>query len=482
MNPVTVPENHPNGGDRVPKPNHQNKTRRPASPGVREVALDILCRVEKGAYADRLLEAYRHAGLNPADRGLLQELVLGTVTWRGAIDYFLSPYLKMTIRRLSPCLRNLLRLSVYQIRYLDRIPGYAVVSEAVDLARRREGQGRARLVNAVLRGVTENRRPVRHPEWAADAEGYLSVCVSHPGWLVRRWIARFGPEETRVLCESNNVRPAISIRVNRLRTTPERLRAELEADGICAEPASLIEGYLTILKAGPLFQTRAFSEGRFTVQGQGAGLAVRLLDPQPGEHVLDLCSAPGGKATAAAEGMADRGLILALDARPARLRTVRQNLQRLGLHSVRAIAANGCASPTGARFHRVLVDAPCSALGILNHHPELRWRRRASDLGALSELQRDLLNAAADCVRPDGVLVYSTCTLEPEENEEIVRGFLNARADFSLEAAGDILGRSLAGDYLQILPHRHGCDGAFAARLRRTGFLGVEPPRNADNT
>jgi len=467
----------------VSKSKPQKKGRRSFPPGVREVALDILCRVEKGAYADRLLDAHRNAsGLNLPDLGLLQELVLGTLTWQGAIDHLLSPYLKTATIRFSPCLRNLLRLSVYQVRYLDRIPGYAVVSEAVDLTRRREGPGRARLVNAVLRGVSENRRPVRHPKLADDAEGYLCICLSHPRWLVRRWTARFGPEEARMLCESNNTRPAISIRVNRLRTTPERLRVELEADGICAAPASLIEGYLTVSKAGPLFRTRAFREGHFAVQGQGAGLVVRLLDPQPGEHVLDVCSAPGGKATAAAERMADRGLILALDARPARLRTVRQNLQRLGLRSVRAVAADGCVLPTDARFHRVLVDAPCSALGILNHHPELRWRRRQSDLGALSDLQRDLLKAAADCVRPGGVLVYGTCTLEPEENEEIVRDFLNARADFFLEAAGDILGPSLAGDYLQILPHRHGCDGAFAARLRRTGLLGAELPQPADNT
>ena len=442
---------------------------------AREIALDILCRVEAGAYADRLLGAHRGApALGPSDLGLLHELVRGALAWQGALDYLLRPYLKQPLSELPPQVRNLLRLGAYQLRYLDRVPAYAAVSEAVDLARRLKGNGVARLVNAVLRGVSEDRRPARSPDPQADPEGALSISTSHPRWMVRRWMRRFGPEDARKLCETNNARPLLTLRTNRLRTTPEALQAGLAAEGIEAGISPLIGGYLTVPEVGPLFRTDAFRRGLFSVQGQGTGLVVQLLDPQPGESILDLCSAPGGKAAAAAERMGGRGLILALDLRPGRLRTLRENLRRLGLEGVRTAAADGRFPPTRASFHRVLVDAPCSSLGVLPRRPEIRWRRKESDLHALSALQRRLLNAAADRVRPGGILVYSTCSLEPEENEKVVEAFLSRRKDFHLEPASGFLPPTLSGPYLQTLPHRHGCDGAFAARLRRTDLFSEE--------
>ena len=442
---------------------------------VREIALDILCRVEAGAYADRLLRAHRDApGLGHSDAGLLQELVRGTLVWQGALDHLLRPYLRHPLSRLPPQVRNLLRLGAYQLCYLDRVPAYATVSEAVDLARRVSGEGIARLVNAVLRGISEGRRPAPGPDAQADPVGALALSTSHPRWMVRRWVRRFGLEEARKLCEANNARPLLSLRANRLRTTPEALRAGLAAEGVEAEFSPLIGGYLTVLEVGPLFRTDAFRKGLFSVQGQGAGLVVRLLDPQPGERVLDLCSAPGGKATAAAERMGGRGLVLALDRHTGRLRTLCQNLRRLGVEGVCAAAADGRCPPTQAAFHRVLVDAPCSALGVLSRRAEVRWRRQESDLHALAVLQGQLLSAAAERVRAGGVLVYSTCSLEPEENEGVVEAFLSRRRDFQIEPAPDFLDAALAGPYLLALPHRHGCDGAFAARLRRVDLFGGE--------
>ena len=459
------------------------KPERASSGDPRQIALDILCRVESGAYADRLLQSHRDdPNLVPADLGLLQELVRGALTWQGTIDHLLTPYLKAPLSRLSPGLRNLLRLGVYQLRYLDRIPAYAVVSEAVTLARRRDGAGAAGMVNALLRGISENRRPVQNPDPQTDPEGHLCVSASHPRWMVRRWVRRFGLEETRKLCEANNRRARLTLRPNPLRTTPEALGAALAAGGVRTQPAPLLPAHLDVLDVGPLFQTEAYRNGLFSVQSPGAGLVVPLLDPQPEERILDLCSAPGGKATAAAERMEDRGHVLALDLRPERLRTLRSTLCRLGLHSVQTAAADGCRAPIRATFHRVLVDAPCSALGILARRPEIRWRRREADIRKLSRLQQKLLGAVADRVGPNGILVYSTCTIEPEENERIVEAFLNRRPDFRLEPASDLLGPSLAGPYLQILPHRHGGDGAFAARLRRAGFLGVESSQPADNS
>jgi 16S rRNA (cytosine967-C5)-methyltransferase len=220
-------------------------------------------------------------------------------------------------------------------------------------------------------------------------------------------------------------------------------------------------------EAGPLFQTQAFQNGLFSIQNPAAGLVIRLLDPQPGQQILDLCSAPGGKTTAIAERFDDSGLILATDLYPGRLLTLLDNCCRLGLTSIFPIAADGNALPTSARFHRVLVDAPCSSLGILNHHPEIRWHRQESDLTHLARRQSRLLQSAAQYVCPDGLLVYSTCTLEPEENERVVESFLRNHTHFRLEPASEYLDLVCDGPYLSILPHQHHLDGAFAARLRK---------------
>ena len=452
-----TPKSHP--PDRVPDG---------SGPSVRGIALELLCRVEGGAYADRLLGSSRTtARLSTLDRNLLQELVRGTLTWRGTIDHLLDAYLRLPLTRLSPTLRNVLRLGVYQLRHLDRIPAYAAVTESVDLARRHDGQGAARFANAVLRGISEARRKVEYPDPQADPEGYLCVATSHPRWLVHRWLSRFGFDETERLCEANNLRQPITLRTNPLRTEVGRLRADLASHGIPSEPSAILADCLVVTEPGHLFETDAFHRGLFSVQGAGAGLVVRLLDPRPGERVLDVCSAPGGKATAAAEAMEGRGLVVALDLRPGRLRTLAENVSRLAPERVRPVAGDGRRPPVRTPFDRVLVDVPCSALGVLSRYPEIRWRPEP-DFAALSALQGELLAAAADCVRPHGVLVYSTCSLEPEENDGVVEAFLRRRRDFELEPASTVLDCGVAGTFLRTLPHKHGCDGTFAARLRRS--------------
>ncbi len=447
--------------------NNERQTTKSES-GARRCALDILCRVENGAYADPLIESSRSSQeLNPSDSNLLQELVLGTLTWQGTIDHLLSPYLKKPLSELSSSLRNILRLGVYQLRYLDRIPAYAVVSQSVDAARGRDGDGAAGFVNAVLRGVSEDRQPVQLPDSESDPSRFLSLETSHPEWMVARWIRRWGFEETRRLCEFNNARPSVTIRANPSLASPAALQSQLKTEGISVEPSSLVEGYFIVPKVGALFRTQAFSSGWFSVQGEGAGLVVACLDPRPGERILDLCSAPGGKATAAAEKMKQRGLVLAVDLHAGRLRRLRQNLGRLRQTAVVPVIADGRLLPTRPAFHRVLVDAPCSAIGVLSHHPERRWTLEESDLPGLIDRQLELIKAAADQVLPGGVLVYSTCSLEPEENEGVVEAFLDARADFRLDSAPDLLNPDVSGPYLQTLPQRHGCDGAFAARFER---------------
>ena len=423
-----------------------------ASKTPRHIALDILCRVERGAYLDRLLDAQREHIRDP-DGDLLQHLVRGTLTFRARIDHILTPYLKKPLSRQHAKLRNLLRLGVYQLQYLDRVPSYAVVSESVILARHVLGDPIAKLVNAVLRGVAENRKPVVFPDFDRDPVEYLTIMTSHPHWLVAQWIKRYGVDETRVLCEFNNAQPALTIRPNALRTTSDALREQLALEGIGTELAA--SGLLAVSQVGHLFQSKAYFDGLFSVQGTGAAMVVPLLDPQPGEAVLDLCSAPGGKAIAMAERMKNRGFILAIDLYPRRLEMLKKNTHRLGVTCVYPLAVDARYLAVNRLFDRVLVDAPCSSLGILNHHPDLRWRK--FDIHGLARLQRTLLDSAADYVRPGGVLVYSTCTLESEENERVVEGFLSDHPGFRV-----------THPYLQLLPHQTGNDGVFAVRLKRS--------------
>jgi 16S rRNA (cytosine967-C5)-methyltransferase len=389
--------------------------------------------------------------------------VRGTVVWRGRIDFTLSRLLTRPLEDLPISIRNTLRLGAYQLLFLDQIPAYAAVSESVRLARRHGHEGTAKLVNAVLRRVADREADVA--DEAMDPVDRIARLGSHPAWMVRRWMDRLGLQETEALCRADNRVPPVILRHNRLKGSLQDLLDRLR--GVRVRPHPLQEGFLVVEEGGGLFRTPAFLEGWATVQDVSAGLAVCLLDPRPGETVLDLCAAPGGKTGFIAEKMGDRGRVVALDRHAGRLRQLTENLQRLGLRCVEtAISDDATPLPEWA-FDRVLVDAPCSGLGVLARRPDVRWRRAASELREFARVQLELLSRGASAVRPGGLLVYSTCTTEPEENEGVVEAFLAARPDFEVEPARDCVGPGAADLYLQTWPHRHDCDGAFAARLRR---------------
>jgi len=444
--------------------NSKPKVTMPKTP--RQLALDILCRVENGAYANHLLDTQRNI-LEPRDRDLLQHLVLGTLTWRQKIDHVLNVYLPNPVDKQKIPLRNLLRLGVYQLQHLDRVPAYAIVNESVSLARQIEGAPAGRFVNAILRGVAENRKQVHFPNAQAQPIDHLATTESHPHWMIKRWVARYGFENTKKLCQINNTEPILTIRANTLKNTPQDLQKQLAQEDIHSEIATHHPQMLSIPHPGALFQTEAFQNGLFSVQGVGAACVITLLDPHPHETILDMCSAPGGKTTAMAEKMQNTGTIVAIDLYPVRLKTVLQNAQRLQITNIRPFAADASQIPSNQQFDRVLLDAPCSTLGILNHHPDMRWHRHLHDIRKLAHQQQSLLAHAATHVKTDGILVYSTCTLEPEENEQVIETFLSNHPQFQLEPASNHL-LNTTTNHLQYAPHEYGYDGVFATRLRKT--------------
>jgi 16S rRNA (cytosine967-C5)-methyltransferase len=440
---------------------------------ARYEALHILMRVERDcAFADIALEhALERARLDPRDASLCTEIVYGTLRWRRHLDWRLAPHLNRPLAKLDPWVRALLRLTLYQLVFLDRVPRWAAVDEAVSVARLKSRvPGPAEFVNAVLRSFTRAPAPPRPP---ADPVEAASVRWSFPDWMAARWIARYGPDEAERLMAALNERPPVTIRANSLRISREDLAARLRDEELAeTDPTALAPEGLTVRRGG-VGRWAAFASGWCSIQDEASMLIARLLDPQPGELVADTCAAPGTKTTHLAQLMGNRGRIVALDPNAARLRLLAQAAARLGVTIVEA-HTGGVATVSGRwknRCDRVLVDAPCSNLGVLRRNPDVKWKREEADLGRLAEKQQGILTAAAGLAKPGGRLVYATCSLEPEENDIVVRAFLDAHADWRVDAPADFPVAPDAGGVIRCLPHVHGTDGFTAVRLVRAARL-----------
>jgi 16S rRNA (cytosine967-C5)-methyltransferase len=441
---------------------------------VRQLALRVLRRVETTAdFADQLITGLAATqGLTPQGRAFLRELTYGVLRWRNRLDWMLQQCSDRPLESLSPAVRNLLRLGAYQLAFMDHLPPYAAVSETVQVAKQVGHAGVVAYVNAVLRAMERQRGAMSFPEASTDLLAYLTITQSHPHWMVERWLVDYGPQRTMAMCQANNVRPPLTVRVNRRRATRERLMDSLSADGCEAEPCSFAPDGVCIRSHVTLDQLQSYRDGWFTVQDEAAILCGYLLAPQPGERVLDACAAPGGKATHSAELMADDGSIVCLDRHLHRLNLVTQNAQRLGLQCLRSVGGKAERITFKSRFDRILVDAPCSGLGVLRRHPDAKWRKGPELIGLMTRQQATILAHLAEFVKPEGLLLYITCSTEAEENQHVVQEFLTHHADFGLEAVAKNLPQAAQvfareGGWLQTLPGPEGLDGFFGACMRR---------------
>jgi 16S rRNA (cytosine967-C5)-methyltransferase len=417
----------------------------------REIAICVLRQRGPGAdFVEILLEREldRHA-LSPPDRALCQELVYGVVRWQKTLDWLMDR--KTGGRAQNVSIRALLHLGLYQLFWLQRIPDHAAVHETVELAKRLGFGPRAGFLNAVLRGFIRERQQTREAleslKKTDPAAGY-----SHPSWLVEHWQTRWGAAQTAQLLDWNNRPPPTFARLNELKTDVSRLAARWQQEGVDFEerhwdwtgPRLVFE----LLRHPPLASLGSLQDGWFYVQDPGTLLAVAQLDPRPGETILDLCAAPGGKTTFIAQRMGNRGRIVARDNQPERLKRLEENCHRLGATCVEFSAAPG-------EFDRILIDAPCSNTGVLRRRVDLRWRLEPAEIGRLAKAQLALLTQAAPNLKPGGTLVYSTCSLEPEENHEVVQCFLANHAAFKLE------------NERLLLPFIEAVDGAYVTAFTR---------------
>jgi 16S rRNA (cytosine967-C5)-methyltransferase len=439
---------------------------------ARAIALRVLLRVERGAFANAALdEALTRAALSNQDRALVTALVDGTLRWRGRLDYSLTYYLARPLGSVPPAIRAILRLGAFQLLLMNAIPARAACDEAVRMARARGHPGTAALVNAVLRRLAASGEPA-FPDRAADEAGFISVAHSHPRWLVERWIARYGSTVAEAICEADNRPAPVSLRPNRLKTTPEALTASLAADGMEVAPSPVVPGALRLVSGGNPARATAYARGLFAVQGDASILVGLICRPAPDSRVVDLCAGVGGKTTHLAELMGDSGHIVAVDRDERRLQRLLQECERLGITVIETRGADARVFDREGGFDLCLLDAPCSGTGALRRRVDSRWRKAPQQVAQLAALQRQLIAQAVRLVRLGGVVVYSVCSLEPEEGEGVVGGIV-AEGRLRLEDSRGIVcgvpdSAFGTGDgTIRLMPHLHDTDGMFIARLSR---------------
>lgn len=436
---------------------------------ARDTALRVLSAGRTAsAWADASLKAQlRRDGLSGADSALATRIVYGVLQNRALLDFYLGAYCSQKLSRLQPPLADILRIGAYQILFLDKVPDRAAVNESVELAKK-NGRGAASgLVNAVLRKLSLNKAQLPAiPE--RDEVQALSIRYSHPKWLVRRLLALLGREEAESFLAADDAVAPLTVQVNTLRTTAAALTARLADAGVTAAAHPWVPDCLELTGSGDLTELDAFREGLFFVQDPAAKLVSLIAAPQKGGRVIDVCAAPGGKSFGAAVAMGDEGDILACDLHENKLKRIEEGAARLGLKSIQTFAADGTVfRPEWAESaDTVLVDAPCSGLGIIRKKPDVRYKS-PDDLFTLTVAQAAILENAARYVRPGGVLLYSTCTILPEENGQVVDGFLAGHPDFSRETFALPAPVGEQPGELTLWPHRHGTDGFYICRLRR---------------
>ncbi len=442
---------------------------------AREAALKILYEInEKGAYSNISLNKHLISReFSNKDRAFITELVYGVVKWRLKLDRTVAACSNIKLSKLSPWIINILRLGAYQLLHMTRVPPSAACNESVRLAGRYGHKASAGFVNAVLRNISRGGGSDVIPDKNSDPVGYLSVRYSYPEWLAARYMEMFGMEFAESLLDAGNETPKLTVRANTLRIGVSELLDMLKRDGVDAVPGKYANEAIIIKSSVSVAQLEAFKGGLLQVQDESSMLPAAVLAPSPGDNVLDACSAPGGKATHMAQLMNNQGKVTARDIHEHKLKLIEEATARLGTDIVKT-EMHDAAVPDQrdeAAYDRVLLDAPCTGLGIIRRKPDIKWARESGDIKSITELQSRLIGNLSRTVKPGGILVYSTCTILPEENEHIIRNFIENNEEFIEDDIAPFLPSTLAkhakGCMLQLYPNRDGIDGFFIARMKR---------------
>lgn len=440
---------------------------------ARSLAVKILTRVERtDAYLDKLIDfEIKNELLNDYDKSLLNEMCHGVIRWMRRLDWFLNGFYRGNWEKCTPEIKNTLRVALYQILFLNKIPDFAAVNEAVEFVKKISTQKHADVVNGLLRTIIRTKENLVYPTREIDEVKYLGIMQSHPNWMVKRWINRFGFDEAEKLAESNNKRPILTLRINTLKARKDEILKRLETKQMTVRVCRHINYFITLRLMSKIYLDEDFQSGLYTVQDESAGLPSVLLNPSENDLVLDMCAAPGGKSTHLAQIMKNNGKIIAVDKYEAKIKMMKKTAERLGVTNIEFVQDDNRDPQseliTGQKFDKILLDAPCSGLGVLSKKPEIRWKREPENVLELVNIQKEFLENASRLVKEGGIIVYSTCSTEKEENMDIVNDFLERHPEFRIDDAAKFVDRSLVNEQgcVETFPHRHGIDGSFAARL-----------------
>ncbi|MCE5304704.1 16S rRNA (cytosine(967)-C(5))-methyltransferase RsmB [bacterium] len=453
--------------------NYQNNESHIRNYSVRYNAVKILNRYERSdSYVDKLLAAaFNSYDFNKFDKALLTEMVNGVIRWRAKLDWVLTGFYNGDYQKSLNWVKNAMRVGLYQLLFLTKIPPPIAIYETVEMTKNIQGDKTAGLVNAVLRNILRNIENIRYPDKKDDPPYYLATINSYPKWLAKHWIELFGFDETEKIMIAMNKRPYIPARVNKLKSSTHEFKTFLDENQVIYKQYSFSDSTFMIFNPKMnFFETDFFQEGKIAIQDPSATLAVMLAHPQEGWDVVDLCSAPGGKSFLIAEMMKNNGKIIAMDKYDSKLRFIQEGALRLGLSIIETQTADATKVQFSEQKDLVLADVPCSGLGTISKKPDIKWKREIEDIRNLAKIQKKIIENAARFVKPGGVLLYSTCTIEPEENMNIVNEFLSHHSEFNLDPAEKYLPEKVCADgFMQTFPNRHSCDGAFAARLVKRG-------------
>lgn len=447
---------------------------------ARSCAVKIICRCERtDSYLNKLLDAeLRNSNLNDFDKSLLNELAHGVIRWMRRLDWFLNGFYRGNYEKCLPEVKNALRVALYQILFLNKIPYSAAVNEAVEYVKRIHGDKHAGVVNGLLRTIIRTLDNLVWPTREIDEVNYLGMVQSHPNWMVKRWVNRFGFDEAEKLCEANNKRPILGLRINRLKTTNEQFEAHLSERNIQFRKSDYLDNFYTVRTMAKIFADDYFKEGLFTVQDVSAGLVSHLVAPNENEVVLDICAAPGGKSSHLSELMNNKGTLISVDKYLSRVETMKRNFDRLGVINA-TVVHDDLQNPSTdlmkeqliGNVDKLLVDAPCSGLGVLSKKPDIKWKRTIEDISELQQIQLEILEDSIKYLKPEGVMIYSTCTTEKEENEDVLNTFLEKHPEFDIQNASSFVSQKVVNEkgFIELFPHIHSTDGSFAVRLKRKG-------------
>lgn len=437
---------------------------------ARSAAVEVLQQIlHDNAYTNIAVSKFlRAADMDEQERRFFTELVYGTVKAVGTIDWYLSKCITRPLQKIDSAVLNILRVSAFQILYLDRIPDSAACNEAVSITRQFSHEGSAKFVNGVLRGLLRKLPEISFPDPEENPADHIALKYYHPRWLVKKWLKQFGREETVALCEFDNSAAVLSMRVNTLCSSREELLEKLQQLGAEVQASKWSKDGILCTKTASL--NTVFNElGRsIYIQDESSMLVADVVDPQPGETVIDLCSAPGGKTTHLAQRMHDQGRIIAGDIHEHKIKLINENAARLGINIIQAGIRDAAVLDESMlkSADRVLVDAPCSGLGVLRRRAEARWRKKKTDLKIFPPLQLKILNNGAQYVKDNGLLVYSTCTIEPAENHYVIQQFLTDNPEWEYVKIRHPLTGELH-DELQLLPQKDNIDGFYICALKR---------------